>query len=208
MAGDFSWSAFYEHRKGVRRAFPSVYKLKVKKKLLDVVTEELSGVEKILDVGAHTRDLGERIKRERPGVGFKTMDLDREKEHDYYSLDCVDEKFDIVILAEVIEHLGFEEGMELLKKLYDLLAPGGKIIVSTPNLHHPNRYWDSDHKTPYRYEEISGALVSVGFEAKKIYRIYNDSFLKRLLRLYVMAPLHSYLDVDFAKSIVVVAARR
>lgn len=209
MAGDFSWSAFYKHRKGVRKAFPSVYKLKVKKKLLDVVTEELSGGEKILDVGAHTSDLGERIKRKCPGVSFKTMDIDREKEHDYYSLDEVDEKFEVVILAEVIEHLVFKEGIELLEKLYELLAPGGKIIVSTPNLHHPNRYWgDSDHKTPYKYDEISGALLSAGFDVEKIYRIYNDQFLRRLIRLYIMAPLHSYLDVDFAKSIVVVAVRR
>ena len=209
MAGDFSWSVFYKHRKEIKKAFPSVYKLKVKKKLFDVITEEVGGGEKILDVGAHGKDLGERIKNKRTGVTYKTMDIDREKEHDYYSLDEIHEKFDVVILAEVIEHLEFNEGMEFLKRLRDFITPGGKIIVTTPNIHHPNIWWsDSDHKTPYGFDVLGGALTWVGFDVEDIYRIYNDQFLRRLIRLYIMAPLHSYLDVDFAKSIVVVAVRR
>jgi 2-polyprenyl-3-methyl-5-hydroxy-6-metoxy-1,4-benzoquinol methylase len=205
---EFSWSKFYKHRKEIRNAFPSVYKLKIKKKLFDVVMEEIRGGERILDVGASTRNLGDRIRKERGDIRYKTLDIDRENKHDYYSVDDVDEKFDLVVLSEVIEHLEFNEGIEFLKKLCVLLVPGGRIIISTPNLHHPNRWWDSDHKTPYRYDEISGALLLTGFDVKKIYRIYNDQFLRRLIRLHVMAPLHRYLDVDFAKSIVVVAQRK
>jgi SAM-dependent methyltransferase len=192
----------------MRKAYPSAYKLRVKKKLFDVIMEELSGGEKILDVGASTGNLGERIRNKHGDVTYKTLDIDRENEHDYYSLDEVDERFDLIVLSEVIEHLEFNGGIEMLKKLLGLLVTGGRIIISTPNLHHPNRWWDSDHKTPYRYDEISGALLWVGFDVKKIYRIYNDQFLRRLVRLYIMAPLHRYLDVDFAKSIVVVAAKR
>ena len=166
----FSWSEFYAHRKEIRKIYPSVYKLALKKKLLDVVTGELRGGEKILDVGASTRRLGERIKKKHSAVTYKTMDIDRAKEHDYYSLDEIKEKFDVVVLSEAIEHISFQEGIDLLKRLFTLLSPGGRLIVSTPNLHHPNRYWDSDHKTPYRYEEIAAALVSAGFNVRNIYR--------------------------------------
>ena len=106
----FSWSEFYGHRKEIRKIYPSVYKLALKKKLLDVVTAELRGKEKILDVGASTRRLGERIKKKHSGVTYKTMDIDRAKEHDYYGLDEIKEKFDVIVLSEVIEHLPFKRG--------------------------------------------------------------------------------------------------
>lgn len=208
MKQDFSWSKFYSCRKDIRKSYPSVYGIKIKKKLLDVILEALKGNEIILDVGASNKELGERIKNKFPYVTYKTMDIDKIQPHDYYSLDEITEFFDIIILSEVIEHLEFNPGISMLQRLYGLLRNGGKIIVSTPNLHHPHRYWDSDHKTPYRYDEISGALLSVGFRIDMIFRTYNEQFLKRFFRIYIASHLHRYLDIDFAKSIVVVASKR
>jgi len=204
----FSWSRFYAYRKEIRKAYPSVYKLKIKKKILDVIVEELQEGAKILDVGASNRSLGEKILSKYPSASYKTMDIDKARKHDYYSLEEITESFNMIILSEVIEHLTFIEGISMLQRLLERLEIGGKIIVSTPNLYHPNRYWDPDHKTPYRYDEISGALLSVGFSIEKIIRIYNDQFIKRFFRIYVASCLHRYLDVDFAKSIVVVAAKK
>lgn len=187
--------------------YPSVYGLKVKKKILDIIIEELKEGDMILDVGASKRILGEKINHKIPSAIYKTVDIDKTQYHDYYNIDEVSESFDMVILSEVIEHLEFSEGVFLLKRLLEILKKGGKIIVSTPNLHHPNRYWVSDHKTPYRHDEIGGALLFVGYKVEKIYRIYNDQFLKRYFRIYIASHLHKYLDVDFAKSIVVIARK-
>ena len=204
----FSWSTFYAHRKDMRKIYPSVYKLKLRKKLFDVEMEEISGGELVLDVGASTKALGERIKKAGiADITYKTMDIDPAKDHDYHSLEDITEKFDVIVLSEVIEHIEFSAGIEFLKSLKELLVPGGRLIVSTPNLNHPNRYWDSDHVTPYRYEELAGALKWAGFTVPKLYRIYNDQFIKRFVRIYLMAWLHRYLDVDFAKSIVAVAVK-
>lgn len=203
-----SWSRFFSFRKRIRSAYPCIYKIRIKKKLFDVVLEEMKTGSKILDVGASNRNLGERIIAKFPSATYKTMDIDKEQPHDYYSLEEIHESFDMVILSEVIEHLEFNEGISMLQRLHALLNLGGKIIVSTPNIHHPNRYWDSDHKTPYRYDEIGAALISVGFSIDKIYRIYNDQFLRRFFRIYVASHLHKYLDIDFAKSIVVVACKK
>jgi len=41
-----------------------------------------------------------------------------------------------------------------------------------------------------------------------MYRTYSDAFLQYALRIYVMAPLHRYLGIDFAKSILIVAEKR
>jgi SAM-dependent methyltransferase len=203
----FSWSEFYSKRKEIRRIYPSVFELPIRKKLLDVVVGVLEGRERILDIGAHDRSLGEKITARFPSAAYKSMDTDRELHHDYYSLEEIDDRFDMIVLSEVIEHIEFEEGISLLRKLFELLRNGGRIVVSTPNLHHPNRYWDSDHKTPYRYDEICSALLSVGYNVDEVVRIYNDQFLKRLFRIYVAQHLHRYLDIDFAKSIVVVASK-
>lgn len=209
VEGVFSWSTFYAHRKRLRERFPSVYALPIRKKLFDVIIDELGGGESILDVGASSKSLGERIGKVFSGVTYKTMDIDRAGEHDYYSLDDIGESFDVIVLSEVIEHLEFTDGMELLGRLRGLLKEGGRIIVSTPNLNHPNRYWkDPDHRTPYMYESLGGALLQSGYDVRALYRIYNDQFLRRFIRLYLMAWLHRYLDVDFAKSIVAVGRRK
>lgn len=209
VENQFSWSMFYSYRIAIRQQYRSVYHLKIKKKFKDVVMEELKERDKVLDVGAYDRGMGYKIKEKYPSVEYKSMDIDKAKTHDYYNLEDISETFDLIILSEVIEHLEFRDGISMLRKLYKLLNMGGKLILSTPNLHHPNRYYcDSDHKTPYRYEGIGAALLSVGFNVDKIYRIYNDAFLKWFFRIYIASHLHKYLDIDFAKTIVIVASKR
>jgi SAM-dependent methyltransferase len=203
-----SWSTLYKTRREIQRNFPDFWDLKVKKKHLDVILEELKDADAILDIGASTRELRHRLLVERGRkVTYKSMDIDRQTEQDYYSLDEIGEKFNMVFLFEVIEHLAFEDGVHLLKGIHDLLLPGGKLILTTPNAFHPNRYWEYSHKVTYRYDEIGGILISLGFKVKEIFRIYNDAFFRRLFRIWVAAPLHKYLCVDYAKSILLVALR-
>jgi SAM-dependent methyltransferase len=204
----FSWSKLYAFRKEIKRRWKSVWSLPVAKKRQDIIFQELQKNTRFLDVGAHTRELGNFLSERCPGFIYKTMDIDKENDHDYYSLDEIDGEFDFINISEVIEHIDFEDGVLLLRKIHSILAPSGKLYLSTPNLHHPNRFWDIDHKTPYRYDEIAAVLLSLGFQINSIYRIYNDSFFKRFFRLYFAAWLHRYLDVDFAKSIAVVAQKR
>ena len=96
----FSWSIFYSNRLEVRRRFHTVYHLKIKKKLRDVVVEELKEGNRILDVGAYDRSLGEKIISKFPSVTYKSMDIDKEQPHDYYSLEEISEAFDMIILSE------------------------------------------------------------------------------------------------------------
>ncbi len=203
------WGAFYRYRKDVARRYRSIYHIEIRKKLLDVIAEELKEDSAVLDVGAFDRGLEDRIKKTCPDVVYKSMDIDRTMPHDYYSLDEIEERFDVIVMAEVIEHLEFEEGVRMLGKLHSLLVRGGRLIVTTPNIHHPNMWMrDAQHRTPYRFDVLGGALLLSGFTLKAIYRLYNDQFLRRLVRLYLMAPLHRWLDVDFAGTIACVAVRR
>ena len=165
--------------------------------------------EKILDIGASNRNLRERLRRHFPKLIYKSMDIDRGQFHDFYSLEEIQESFDVVFLFEVIEHLGLEEGIRLLKKSYDLLSEGGRLILTTPNVFNPSRFWrDATHKVAYCYDELGGLLLAQGFQIRAMYRTYNDAFYRYLFRLYVMAPLHRYLCIDFAKTILVIAEKK
>ena len=205
---DFSWLTFYNYRLKVRKQFPSVWCIKVRKKHQQIVLKELADGNSILDVGAGERYLPSKLKRLNPAkrIAYKSMDIDKTQKHDYYSLDEIQEKFDMITFLEVIEHMQFSDGMKTLKKFRELLKPSGKLVISTPNIHHPSVFfWDSNHVTPYRYDVLGAALLINGFKIRNIYRIYNDQFLRRFLRIYIMYRLHRYLDVDFARQILAVA---
>ena len=209
MSEGVSWSKLFAHRDQVHQMYRDIWDIKILRKRFPLMVKTIRDGEKILDIGASNRNLETRLKRHYPNLIYKTMDVDREGFHDFYSLEEIQESFDVVFLFEVIEHLGLEEGVQLLKRIYHLLNEGGRLILTTPNVFNPNRFWrDATHKVAYCYDELGGLLLAQGFQIKAIYRTYNDAFHRYLFRLYVMAPLHRYLGIDFAKSILVIAEKK
>jgi SAM-dependent methyltransferase len=209
MGKGVSWSKLFEYRDKIHEKYPDIWDLKILRKRFPLMVNTIRDGEKILDIGASNRNLEGRLKRHYPGLIYKSMDVDREQIHDFYSLDEIQESFDVVFLFEVIEHVDLGEGVELLKRVYNLLNEGGRLILTTPNIFNPSRFWrDATHKVAYCYDELGGLLLAQGFQIKAMYRTYSDAFHRYFFRLYVMAPFHRYLGVDFAKSILVIAEKR
>jgi SAM-dependent methyltransferase len=208
MNEGISWSKLFEYRDQIHEHYPEIWDLKILRKRFPLMVKMIQDGEKVLDIGASHRNLQERLKRHFPKVNYKSMDIDREQFHDFYSLEEIQESFDVIFLFEVIEHLNLAEGVQLLKRTYDLLDPGGRLILTTPNVFNPSRFWrDATHQVAYCYDELGGLLLAQGFQIKAMYRTYSDAYHRYLFRLYVMAPLHRYLGIDFAKSILVVAEK-
>jgi hypothetical protein len=202
------WSQLIDGRDQIHERYPKIWDLKLIKRPSWLVKKHLRPGMRILDVGASDRRMEGRVKGMYPDILYKSMDIDRRTPHDYYSLTEIDEQFNLIILFEVIEHLELEEGVEMLRRLSELLIDGGMLIISTPNIFNPSRFWfDATHKVAYHYEELGGILVIQGFEVLRIYRTFNASALKYFLRLTLFYPLHRILDVDFAKSIVFLAKK-
>jgi SAM-dependent methyltransferase len=203
-----SWSNIFKNRADIHKIYPDIWYLRIVRKRLPFMLTYIKDGDKILDIGASSRDLERRIKKHRPQVIYKSMDVDREMFHDYYSLDETAEIFDVILLFEVIEHLDLDEGVDLFKKIHTLLKEGGYLILSTPNTFNPGRFWrDATHRVAYCYDELGGLLLAQNFKIRGMYRTYNDAFHRYLFRVYVMAPLHRYLGIDFAKSILIVAEK-
>jgi hypothetical protein len=102
----------------------------------------------------------------------------------------------------------FSEALELLGGIFELLEPGGVLIMSTPNVAHPTHYFrDPTHVRPYSHEGLGGMLVALGFEVKAMCRIYNAPFVQKILRKYVLSALHRLVGIDYAHSLVTVARR-
>jgi SAM-dependent methyltransferase len=79
--------------------------------------------------------------------------------------------FDIVLLSNFLEHLGSgDEVMEQLRVAYDLLAPGGRVIILQPNIRLiGGAYWHFiDHKTPLTERSLMEAAELAGFQHYKV----------------------------------------
>ena len=113
---EISWSRLFEHRAKIHEKYPDIWDLKILRKRFPLMVKMIRDGEKVLDVGASNRNLENRLKRHFPELIYKSMDIDQEQPHDYYSLEEIRESFDVVFLFEVIEHLDLEEGIRLLKK--------------------------------------------------------------------------------------------
>ncbi len=206
MDKEISWPKLFKYRDEVHNRFPEIWNLKILRKRFNFILKHMKGGEKILDTGAYDRRLEGRLKKHFPNIVYKNMDIDREQFHDFYSFEHVREKFDLIFLFEVIEHLTIDEGIKVLKQIYQLLNSEGRLIISTPNIFNPGRFWrDASHKQAYCYDELGGILLANGFGIKEIYRTYNDAIHKYLFRVYLMSALHRYLGIDFAKSILILA---
>ena len=70
---------------------------------------------------------GKRIQQARkfyPDLNFEQMDILQME---------IDDTYDTVVIAEVLEHVYEEIGDAMLEKAWGLLESGGRLIVSVPN---------------------------------------------------------------------------
>jgi 2-polyprenyl-3-methyl-5-hydroxy-6-metoxy-1,4-benzoquinol methylase len=97
----------------------------------------------VLDVGGGTGWLPDLLKKADPRVTFtQVVDIDEEAKtiaeqngHAYFEGTIesfqTEKKFELILLLNLIEHV--EDPLAVLQKAGSLLAPGGLIVIKTPN---------------------------------------------------------------------------
>ena len=202
------WGEQLQWRQEVHRRYPEIWRLRLVRKRLPFILNQMKDGETVLEIGAFDRQLENRLHQFYPQVQYKSLDIDTTYFHDYSSIEEVRETFDVILLFEVIEHLRVEEGRKMVGEIHRLLNPGGRLVVSTPNVYTPGHYWkDVSHLTPYHHEELGGLLLSQHFEIVEMCRAFHESYVTFWKKAYLFLPLFRLLGIDFAKSIFVVARK-
>ena len=207
------WSELARAREAVRRRWPSVFDLPVVRRRFPFLAGYLRTDGRLLEVGAAERPFDDRLKTAFPGLIHKTLDIDPASGHDFHSLDEVStakESFDLIVAWEVIEHLPLEEIPGWLSALKRATAPGGRLILSTPNVFRPGQYWkDLTHRTPIVYTDLGALLLMAGFELESMHRTWHGSWLQHfLVRWSPPGLLLRLWNLDYALSVVAVARVR
>jgi SAM-dependent methyltransferase len=202
------WSERFAWREKVHEHYREVWDLELVRKRLPYIASHIQDGESVLEMGASNCRLEKRLKAFHPRLRYKSMDIDPSYPHDYSSFEEIKETFDVVLLFEVIEHIDLKGGGEMVAKIYEVLNPGGRVILSTPNIYTPGQYWkDVDHLTAYHHEELGALFLSRGFDIVDIRRVYNAPFLQYVMKVYLLSPVFRFLKIDYTKSILLVARK-
>ena len=107
MGDEASWSKLFEYRLKIHERYPDIWDLKILRKRFPLMVKPF-GMGKRSWILGHRTVTSNEVKEHLPPILYKSMDIDRENFHDFYSLNEIQESFDVIFLFEVIEHLDLE----------------------------------------------------------------------------------------------------
>jgi SAM-dependent methyltransferase len=167
--------------------------------------EAIAPGSKVVDFGSSHGRFGKRLP---PGCEYRRVDIDPAVPAEHRSLsELPDGWADVLVSFEAIEHLTLDEATAFLAAAARVTKPGGRLFVSTPNIHHPWSFLRSaTHRTPFAWDELGALAEAAGFRVEAIYRCHKDPFLVGIARFFAF-PLYRVLGIDYAKSILLSARR-
>jgi predicted TPR repeat methyltransferase len=172
----------------------------------------LGGVERILDVGCNTGRGGAVIRSVHPTAVLVGLDMVERRVAaiptglyealfvgDLSALSDQPTRFGAIVLGEVIEHVPIGEIPAFVSGLRELLVPGGRILLTTPNPHYVllsrrgGTVLGGPHVSVHCAEALSQYL---GFSGFRVVKVEGTGRVSRLLgRRFPLGLYGSYLLV-------------
>lgn len=201
-----SWSQLNDCRRAISKRWPRIWSLPVVPRSMAYAADRVPEGAAVLDIGSSDGRFGRKLASDKD---YKTLDIDPRVDADYRDLSEVsDASRDVVVCFEMIEHVDLETAIGVVQGIRRVLKPGGRVFLSTPNIHHPWSYLRSaTHVTPWCYDELGGVFLYCDLEVEGLFRCHKDSAIKGVLRRLAY-PIYRVVDVDYAKSLLLVARRR
>lgn len=169
----------FRHQRALRRLFDNHIRGRVEsKKVLDVGFVGEEGADDrdrwmhqfILEEADHVLgiDIAEEAVAELQDAGYNV------EVGDVQDLDLGGDRFEVIVMGDVIEHLTNFEG--LFRSLDRHLAPGGRVVLTTPNVgsiiwnvrRMIGKEFNRDHTCWFEEQVIQQLLGRFGFEAESI----------------------------------------
>jgi SAM-dependent methyltransferase len=135
---------------------------------------------------------------------------------EFYNLNVSELSFpsdsvDVIFASNVLEHLDNKQLEILSSKLFDILKPGGKLILMQPNYFYAYReYWDDyTHIKAFSHRSLPDFLKSKNFKIETIMkRFLPFSFYSVLPKTYILTKIYLSLPIHpFAKQMLVIAKK-
>jgi 2-polyprenyl-3-methyl-5-hydroxy-6-metoxy-1,4-benzoquinol methylase len=198
----------------------------------DVLDLVPAGAKVVVDVGCASGILGATLKRQRPGIQVRGVEISSEAAA--RAREILDDVYcgsvespvpsswprpDCVIFADVLEHL--PDPWSVLRRYRAILGTGGKVVVSVPNIGHRSvvegllhgrfEYVDAGilDRTHLRFFTRASAidlLESTGFKVEQIRRNLDSATQPRWLRVANrLGVLSAFLEDVQAVQFIIVA---
>lgn len=164
----------------------------------------------ILDLGSgKKKPLGEIMKDKLNDGNYYSLDTDPRGKFDFNDIKEIpkDLKFDLIVANQVFEHLDIEESIDLMIDAGKLLTDGGKIIVTVPNISHPNRQRSNiTHKTPWGFWSLYMPFKMANLEVVKVAR-YSKRHPKGLIEKIIIYYVSRVYRMDWCDSILMIGKK-
>lgn len=165
----------------------------------------------LLDFGAGTGDFlraakkrGWRVKGVEPNTLARTKAMEKGLHLDENIKACLNEKFEIVTLWHVLEHLPDLENQ--IRTIISLLGKGGTLILAVPNFksydaEHYKKYWAAydvpRHLWHFSQKAVSGLFSKHGMKVIEVKPLIFDAFYVSLLSEKYSSGKSNYLKAFY-----------
>ena len=137
---------------------------------------------------------------------YELLDSSKNINPDYYNIADVTKKYDMIVCLQVIEHLYFEDFLDLIEKLTQKLKTGGILVIGSDHPANAGHLWNVEmgHVKSYPFHNLHQYLQMNGFNHNNssIVLQYMDEYKlvkyllylirKVILQILGISPFMSY----------------
>lgn len=163
-------------------------------------------IKTVLDVGANDRNFETFLLQKNTKIEYKSLDNDKTLQHDYYSFEQVNTKFDLITMFAVVEHIQPKEFIDnVLPRISKILKEKGVLVIYTNNIYHPlGVRMDLDHEVGYGLRELYSICINQGYSiisasrnggARRPFKWFYEILIRTILRPF---------KIDYATSILMI----
>ncbi len=177
-----------------------------------VIFTQIKNKNTVLDVGSG--DLRMMAKFQQAGYSghYHTQDIGEEFQYTYETIDEISNQYSVILCLDVIEHLQLPEGLALINKLVNLLAPDGVIVIQTPNARCVRSPLISDmtHVHCYNINDLWAYLTCMKLQVegyRVVFQREQKTWKEKIFDLVTRYIITRILGLDYADNIILIATK-